>query len=105
MSLDPQIAALLDTLDAGFPPVHTMTGAQARAAIRARFVPAAEPESCGEVSNQVVPGPGGAIPVRIYRPDGDNLPVLIAFMRWLFRWPTGWPQRTRGPRRPKTSTP
>lgn len=77
MTLDPQIAALLDTLDAGFPPVHTMTGAQARAAIRARFVPAAEPEPCGEVSDQMVPGKGGDIPVRVYRPGGDRLPVLV----------------------------
>lgn len=68
MNLDPQIAALLDTLDAGFPPVHTMTGAQARAVIRSRFVPAAEPEPVGEVRDDVVPGPGGDIPVRIYRP-------------------------------------
>ncbi|GLC98899.1 esterase [Mycobacterium kiyosense] len=77
MNLDPQIAALLDTLDAGFPPVHTMTGAQARAVIRSRFVPAAEPEPVGEVRDDVVPAPGGDIPVRIYRPPGDDLPVLV----------------------------
>lgn len=77
MNLDPQIAELLDTLDSGFPPVHTMTGAQARAAIRARFVPTAQPEPCGEVTDAVVPGPGGDIPVRIYRPNSDDLPVLV----------------------------
>ena len=49
VSLDPQIAALIEELDAGFPPVHTMTGAQARAVIRSRFVPAAEPEPVAEV--------------------------------------------------------
>ena len=38
MSLDPQIAEILAALDDGFPPVHTMTGAQARAVIRSRFV-------------------------------------------------------------------
>ncbi|MDT5223503.1 MAG: acetyl esterase [Mycobacterium sp.] len=77
MNLDPQIAALLDTLDAGFPPVHTMTGAQARAVIRSRYVPSAEPEPVAEVRDEVVPGPGGDIPVRIYRPPGENLPVLV----------------------------
>ncbi|OBK30535.1 esterase [Mycobacterium asiaticum] len=77
MTLDPQIAALLDTLDSGFPPVHTMTGAQARAAIRARFVPAADPEPVAQVRDFTVPGPGEDIPVRVYRPDGDDLPVLV----------------------------
>ena len=35
---DPQIAEIIEALDAGFPPVHTMTGAEARAVIRSRFV-------------------------------------------------------------------
>ena len=77
MTLDAQIAALIEELDAGFPPVHTMTGAQARAVIRSRFVPAAQPEPVAEVRDRVVPGPGGDIPVRIYRPDGDALPILV----------------------------
>jgi acetyl esterase len=77
VNLDPQIAALLDVLDAGFPPVHTMTGAQARAVIRSRYVPPAEPEPVAEVRNEVVRGPGGDIPVRIYLPTGEDLPVLV----------------------------
>lgn len=77
MILDPQIAALLETLDAGFPLVHTMSGAQARAAIRARFVPPIEPEHVADVRDDLVAGPGGDIPVRIYRPHGDDLPVLV----------------------------
>ena len=68
MNLDPQIAELITTLDAGFPPVHTMTGAQARATIRSRFRPAADPEPVGAVTEASVPGPGGEIAVRIYRP-------------------------------------
>ncbi len=78
MNLDPQIATLIEALDAGFPPVHTMTGAQARATIRSRFVPPAEPEHVAEVRNETIPGPGGDIPVRIYRPArfGD-LPMLV----------------------------
>lgn len=77
MKLDPQVAALLDTLDAGFPPVHTMTGAQARAVIRSRLVLPDEPEPVAEIVDEVVPGPGGNIPVRIYRPVGDDVPVVI----------------------------
>ncbi|MGA9360671.1 MAG: alpha/beta hydrolase [Mycobacterium sp.] len=77
MTLDPQLAPLIEGLDAGFPPVHTMTGAQARAAIRARFVPPAQPQPVAEVRDQTIPGPGGDIPVRIYRPDGSGLPILV----------------------------
>jgi acetyl esterase len=77
VNLDPQLAPLLATLDAGFPPVHTMTGAQARATIRSRFVPPAKPEPVAEVRDDTVPGPGGDIPVRIYRPEGHGLPVLV----------------------------
>ncbi len=78
MSLDPQIADLIETLDAGFPPVHTMTGAQARATIRSRFVAPPQPEPVAEVRNQTIPGPGGEIPIRIYRPEAcSGLPVLV----------------------------
>ena len=79
MSLDPQIADLIGALDAGFPPVHTMTGAQARATIRSRFVAAAEPEAVGSVTDTQISGPGGDIAVRIYRPASDAaaLPVVV----------------------------
>jgi acetyl esterase len=78
VSLDPQIATLLETLDAGFPPVHTMTGAQARAIIRSRFAPPATPEPVAEVRDATIPGPDGDIPIRIYRPDRSaDLPILV----------------------------
>ena len=73
MSLDPQIAGIIAQLDSNFPAVHTMTGAQARAAINSRFVAAAEPEAVAEVRDDTV----GGVPVRIYRPDGTDLPVLV----------------------------
>jgi acetyl esterase len=79
VSLDPQVAELIAALDAGFPPVHTMTGAEARATIRSRFIAPSQPEIVGEVRDESVPGPGGDISVRVYRPasDTDALPVLI----------------------------
>jgi acetyl esterase len=77
VNLDPQIAGLLEALDASFPPVHTMSGAQARAIIRARFMPVVEPEPVAEVRDETIAGPGGDIPVRIYRPDGEHLPILV----------------------------
>lgn len=75
MKLDGQIAEIIETLDAGFPPVHTMTGAQARTTIRSRFVAAAEPEVVGEVRDASVHGPAGDVTVRIYRPAAMPGPV------------------------------
>lgn len=78
MRLDPQTADILETLNAGFPLVHQMTGDQARAAIRARFVPAAEPLPVAQVRDRLIAGPGGDIPIRIYRPSDDSdLPILV----------------------------
>jgi acetyl esterase len=78
VSLDPQIANLIETLDAGFPPVHTMTGAQARATIRSRFVAAAQPEAVARVCDQTIPGPDGEIPIRIYWPKArPGQPILV----------------------------
>jgi acetyl esterase len=79
VSLDPQLADLIGAFDAGFPPVHTMTGAEARATIRSRFVPAADPEPVGAVRDTSIPGPGGDTAVRIYRPATDDaaLPTVV----------------------------
>lgn len=78
MTLDPQIAGLIETLDSGFPPVHTMTGAQARAAIRSRFVANPQPEHVASVTDHQVPVDNGRIDVRVYRPDASEpLPLLV----------------------------
>jgi acetyl esterase len=77
VNLDPQLAPLIEELDAGFPPVHTMTGALARATIRSRFVPPVRPEPVAQIVDDTVPGPGGDIPVRVYRPLGEGLPILV----------------------------
>ncbi|WP_029114850.1 alpha/beta hydrolase [Mycobacterium sp. URHB0044] len=80
MSLDPQIADLIDALDAGFPRVHTMSGALARATIRSRYVSPAQPEVVDEVRDIAIPGVGGDLNVRIYRPAGSSggaLPILV----------------------------
>jgi len=78
MSLDRQIAGHIEALDSGFPPVHTMTGPQARAAIRARFTPNPDPEPVAAVSGRRVPVDGGVIDIRIYQPEAPGpLPVLV----------------------------
>ncbi|WP_232490818.1 alpha/beta hydrolase [Mycobacterium dioxanotrophicus] len=63
--LDPEVAELLPALNTGFPAVETMTGAQARAAVRARFRPPTAPRPVGAVRDSVIPV---GLPVRIYWP-------------------------------------
>jgi acetyl esterase len=75
VNLDPQIAGIVDALDAAFPPVHTMTGAAARATIRSRFVAPSAPEVVGEVRDASVHGPAGDIAIRIYRPASMSASV------------------------------
>jgi acetyl esterase len=78
MTLDPQIAAIIEQLDSGFPPVYEMSGAHARAVIRSRLVPVAEPEHVGDVTDRIVDGLGGPVPVRVYRPDTEEpLPIVV----------------------------
>jgi acetyl esterase len=79
MDLDSQIAGIIEALDAGFPRVETMTGAQARSEIRSRFVAPSEPEAVGAVYDDSVPGPAGDIAIRVYRPavDTEALPILV----------------------------
>ncbi|MEZ0341116.1 alpha/beta hydrolase [Mycobacterium sp. pV006] len=80
MSLDPQIAEIIEALDSGFPPVHTMTGDQARAAIRARFVAPVQPEPIASVEDAAVPGPAGTVAIRVYRPASaaeHPVPTLV----------------------------
>lgn len=79
-TLDPQIAAIIEALDGGFPPVHTMTGDQARAAIRSRMVAVTDPEPVASVEDREIPGPDGPVTVRIYRPEaavGAAVPTLV----------------------------
>ncbi|OMC33750.1 esterase [Mycobacterium sp. GA-1841] len=78
MTLDPQIAQMIEALDSGFPPVHTMTGAEARAAIHARFVANPAPEPVTSVADYQIPVDNGRIDVRVYRPDASEpLPMLV----------------------------
>ena len=84
MVVDPELQRVLDILkQAGRPSYDTLTPEQARALYRqscAAFQPPRpDVAECRDVS---VPGPGGAVPVRLYRglgtPDGP-LPALIYF--------------------------
>lgn len=70
MPLDPQMKQLLDTMAAAkTPPFHTLAPAEARR-LMARRANQGAPEPLARVEDRTIPGPDGAIPIRIYTPDG-----------------------------------
>lgn len=85
---DPQMRAVLDQLAAlGGKPMEKLTPQQARKqptpadavkALLKKEGKSTDPEPVGNVQNTTVPGPAGAIPVRIYTPQGEGpFPVIL----------------------------
>ena len=56
----------------GFPAVETMSAPEARAVIVGRRLPVDNLDDVARADDQLIPGPGGDIPVRIYRPHGHS---------------------------------
>jgi acetyl esterase/lipase len=83
VSLHPQVAALRDRLvAAGSRPLYTLGIEEARAAdLAAARATGGEAEPVALVLDDSLPGPGGPLPVRFYRPRTDDapLPVLCYF--------------------------
>jgi acetyl esterase/lipase len=80
--MDDGVLAMLRELNAGFPHVETMTAAAARAAVAERRVPANNTQDVRTTIDHAVPGPAGAIPVRIYHPHGEpfgNRPGIVFY--------------------------
>jgi len=83
--LDPQARALLNRVAAaGRPTMDQLSAPDARLAYRESRVPLQPPPpEVAATADRDVPGPHGAIPVRIYRPAGTNasdvLPALVYF--------------------------
>src|ERR1051326_8902012 len=62
------------------PPLYTMSLADARAADLASIrAGGGEPEPVHEVADLTIPGPGGELPLRVYRPAAGRLPALLYF--------------------------
>ncbi|MGA8197264.1 MAG: alpha/beta hydrolase [Acetobacteraceae bacterium] len=79
MPVDPQIRTLLD-MGTGVPATNTLSVAEARAQYEARIALMAPPTEVGAVTERIIPGPGGDLTLRIYRPDGQGpFPVLAFF--------------------------
>src|SRR5580658_6639335 len=82
MPLDPQLQAMRDQREQDrVPPLYAMSLADARAADLASIkAGGGEPEPVHEVTDLTIPGPGGELPLRLYRPASDRpLPVLCYF--------------------------
>src|SRR5690349_13335779 len=84
-TLHPQTQAMIDAMARmNLLPPDQLTVEQARAQFdRSRAPFLAAPQDVGALVNTTIPGPGGAIPVRSYRPINSRkeeaLPVLVFF--------------------------
>jgi acetyl esterase len=85
MPINPQVQALLDEFaKQGLPPFEEMSVPQARMVALGFRDLQGEPENVAEVRDIVVPGPAGALPVRLYTPSpgpspGKALPLVVYF--------------------------
>ena len=84
--LHPHAKAWLDfIIERGIPPTHTLSPTDARAFYRERrAVTQPDPPPIAEVRDMSAPGPGAAIPLRLYHPQGAAErkaapPVLLYF--------------------------
>lgn len=81
MALDPQAEAVRQ-ITAGTPPLWELSLPDGRAAAEGFAALQGEPEAVAEVRELSVPGPGGVLPVRVYRPAGaspDDRPPLVVY--------------------------
>lgn len=80
--LDTEVAGFLALLNENFPPVATMTGADARAATKARQVPPANLDDVRSAEDVTIDVDGGTIGARVYRPHGpaDGRRPLVVFL-------------------------
>jgi acetyl esterase len=82
VSLDPQLQAMRDQRERGnVPPLYSMSLAAARAADLASIRDGGgEPAPVREVTDLTITGPGGELPLRLYRPAGERpLPALLYY--------------------------
>lgn len=75
---DDEVRELMVAMEAAFPPVHRMTGAQARSAIAARPRAAAPAVDGVESADVTIIGPAGPLTVRVYRPRAATTTPLPA---------------------------
>ncbi len=72
--LDPAAAALIEILEATFPRVNTVGSASEARELAKQMPRAADVEPVAAVEDRPIPGPAGAVPVRIYWPSPGRAP-------------------------------
>ncbi|MFO1401410.1 MAG: alpha/beta hydrolase [Steroidobacteraceae bacterium] len=83
--LDAQTQALVQQLQTmGFRPAHQIPLRESRQGLTAMALQMAGPKvAVHAIEDRCIPGPGGEIPIRIYRPragdDGERLPAVVFF--------------------------
>ncbi|MFB6083828.1 MAG: alpha/beta hydrolase [Halorientalis sp.] len=77
----PQVQAVLQMIDdQPVPPTYAVSVEEARDQLEAMAAMRGDGEDVATVENFEIQGPGGALPVRLYQPDGDGPhPVLVYF--------------------------
>ena len=78
MPVDPQIQKILDVI-ATLPPMHTLSVAEARARMEKRPETGLRIATVAKVEDRVIARAGGAIPLRVYTPQGSGPFPLIVF--------------------------
>lgn len=84
--MDPQVQALLQMMAAqaqaaNVPPMWEMDAATARAGAEVSFQAFNQPmPERVAIADRTVPGPAGAIPVKVFNPGGSGLPPLLVFL-------------------------
>lgn len=79
MSLDPQARAFLDIV-AGAPPLDTQTAAANRQDLADALPLTGKPADIASVEDTTFAGPGGAIPVRVYRPQPERTSGVVVYL-------------------------
>ncbi len=78
--LQPDVGMVLDMMASlGLPPLETMAPADARAFMEASAAMRPPGPDVAEVVDGVLPGPGGDLKYRLYRPDGAGPHPLVAY--------------------------
>jgi acetyl esterase len=77
--MDDGVATFMRAMDDGFPAVETMSAPEARAVVAARRLPVENLDDVASAEDRVITGPGGEVPVRIYRPHGqcETRPAVV----------------------------
>ncbi|GAA3654235.1 alpha/beta hydrolase [Nocardioides ginsengisoli] len=80
--LDKEVAGFLALLNESFPPIAAMSGAEARAATKARQVPPGNLDDVRSAEDVTIEVDGGTIGARVYRPHGpaDVRRPLVLFL-------------------------